>query len=150
MSSSILFPAAVLVFWSMLVMVWMTVTRIPALKKVMADRAAASGGGSGTAAAGGRYQDIEKLIPAKVNWKSHNYTHLMEQPTIFYPAVIIIHLTDTGHGINLYLAWAYVILRILHSLWQGLINTLPVRMALFAISSLCLLALSLHAVLAFI
>ncbi len=144
MSSSILLPAAVLVLWSMIVMLWMVATRMPALRRLMAERRE-----SGTAGGpGGRYQDIEKFMPPQVNWKSHNYSHLMEQPTIFYPAVIIIHLTETGHGVNLYLAWAYVLLRIAHSLWQGLINTLPVRMALFATSSLCLLALALHAVLA--
>ncbi len=140
MLASILLPAAVLVLWSMLVLVWMTVTRLPELMK-LGDRFK-------QAPPGGRYQDIEAMIPATVNWKSHNYTHLMEQPTIFYPAVFIIHLTNTGYGFNLYLAWAYVGLRIAHSLWQGLINGIRVRMALFALSSLCLLALALHAVLA--
>jgi hypothetical protein len=145
-STSILVPAAALIFWSMLVLLWVTATRMPALKKLLNARKAAGGGSN----AGGRYQDIEPMMPPSVNWKSHNYTHLMEQPTIFYPAVIIIFLTETGHGVNLYLAWAYVILRILHSLWQGLVNTLPVRMTLFTLSSLCLLALSLHALLAVI
>jgi hypothetical protein len=86
-------------------------------------------------------------MPAKVNWKSHNYTHLMEQPTIFYPAVLIIAVMGAS-GIDVMLAWAYVGLRIVHSLWQGLINTIPVRVSLFLLSSLALLALAIRAVLA--
>ena len=50
----------------------------------------------------------------------------------------------TGRG----LAWAYVVLRIAHSLWQATVNRIPVRLALFALSSLCLIALSLLAVIA--
>lgn len=140
MSTSILAPAAVLILWSMIVMVWMTATRAPELAKL--------GDTMKQAPPGGRYQDIESLIPAKVNWKSHNYTHLMEQPTIFYPAVIILHLTGAGTGSSLWFAWAYAILRIMHSLWQGLVNKLPVRIALFSISSICLIILAVQAVLA--
>ena len=38
-------------------------------------------------------------------------------------------------------AWAYVVLRIVHSLWQALVNVIPVRFALFALSSLVLFVL---------
>jgi hypothetical protein len=138
MPISILLPAAVLILWSMIVMLWMTVTRFPALAKLKDQLKSGP--------RGGRYQDIEALIPPHVNWKSHNYTHLMEQPTIFYPAVIVLHLANAGDGANLYLAWGYVILRIFHSLWQSLVNTLPVRIALFSLSSLCLLILAINAV----
>jgi hypothetical protein len=138
--TSILAPAAVLVLWTMLVMIWMLVTRLPELNK-LGDRMK-------KAPPGGRYQDIESLIPAKVNWKSHNYTHLMEQPTVFYPAVIILHLAGGGTGTSLWLAWAYVALRIIHSLWQGLVNGIKVRMALFGLSSICVSILAVQAVLA--
>jgi hypothetical protein len=140
MGTSILTPAAVLVLWSVIVLLWMLVTRLPELNK-LGDRMK-------NPEPGGRYQDIESLIPAKVNWKSHNYSHLMEQPTIFYPAVIILHLAGAGAGIALYFAWGYVALRIAHSLWQGLINGIPVRMALFGLSSICLIVLAVQAVLA--
>ncbi len=84
-------------------------------------------------------------MPAKANWLSHNYTHLMEQPTVFYPVVIILALLGDGSALSLNLAWAYVVLRILHSLWQGNVNTIPVRFALFASGSLCLIALAVRA-----
>jgi hypothetical protein len=121
-----------------MVLFWVVGTRFPAAAKA---GLTASGMEPGT-----RYQDIEATLPAKVNWKSHNYTHLMEQPTIFYATVAILALAGEGAGVNATLAWAYVALRVLHSLWQSTINTLPVRVALFAISSLCLMAMAINAV----
>jgi hypothetical protein len=50
--------------------------------------------------------------------------------------------------VNLYLAWAYAGLRIAHSIWQILFNVIAVRFALFALSSLCMAALAVHAVMA--
>jgi hypothetical protein len=145
MNHSMLAPAATLVLWTMIMLVWMTSTRFPALMK-LGSGGSSEGGGLKNAAPGGRYQDVEHMIDPRVNWKSHNYTHLMEQPTVFYPAVIILHLAGGATTLNLTLAWAYVGLRIAHSLWQALVNKIPVRIALFTLSSLCLLALAINAV----
>jgi hypothetical protein len=41
---------------------------------------------------GARSGDGEAQMPAKANWISHNYPHLMEQPTVFYPVVIMLAL----------------------------------------------------------
>jgi hypothetical protein len=98
------------------------------------------------AAPGGRGQDLDAILPPDVNWKSHNYTHLMEQPTIFYATVAIIALAGASGGINTSLAWAYAGLRIIHSLWQALVNTIPVRFSLFLLSTGCLLVLAVNAV----
>ena len=70
----------------------------------------------------------------------------MEQPTLFYAVTIILALVGEGGGFNLALAWAYVLLRVAHSLWQTLVNTLIVRIPLFALSSLCLMGLAFNAV----
>ena len=40
------------------------------------------------------------------------------------------------------LAWSYVALRIVHSLWQGLVNFIPVRFALFVLASLVLIVMA--------
>lgn len=137
MNSAILAPAAVLVVWSLIILGWMALTRFPAMSKAGVDL---------TAQPGGRGQDLEGQIPDKVNWKSHNYTHLMEQPTIFYATVFIVALTGTGDvWLNVWLAWAYVGLRIIHSLIQVLWNNVLVRFIVFLISTFVLLALALHA-----
>ena len=134
----ILAPAAVLVLWSLFVLLWMTATRFPAFAK--------AGLKLSEAEPGSRYVDVEPSMPAKVNWKSHNYTHLMEQPTIFYAAVVILALAGEGSGINASLAWAYVGFRVVHSLWQGIVNIISVRVTLFTLATLCLWVLAVNAV----
>jgi hypothetical protein len=42
------------------------------------------------------------------------------------------------------LAWAYVGLRVAHSLWQGTINYVPVRFVLFTLGTIVLGALAAH------
>jgi uncharacterized MAPEG superfamily protein len=131
-------PAAVLVLWSVVVMFWVMFTRFPAFKKAGVDLAAAP--------PGGRYQDLESAMPARVNWVSHNYAHLMEQPTVFYAVVLVLAVAGDTSGLSVALAWAYCGLRVVHSLWQGLVNTIPIRFLLFLLSSLCLTILAVRAV----
>lgn len=138
MHSTILLPAAVLVAWSLIMMFWVVVTRMPALQKAGIDLAKAPPGGRGEA--------LNGVLPDPVMWKSHNYSHLMEQPTLFYAAVAILALAGAGDGLNTSLAWGYVVLRIIHSLWQALVNKIPVRFMLFFLSSLCLIGLAINAI----
>lgn len=139
MQAQMLAPAAVLVFWSLVMLFWTAGTRFPALAKSGIDLKEAKRGGRG--------QDLEGVLPEAVQWKSHNYTHLMEQPTIFYPTVVILAIMGAG-PLDVALAWAYVFVRIVHSIWQATVNVVSVRFMLFIISTVCLLALSVRAVLA--
>lgn len=139
MENTILAPAAVLVLWSLIMLAWMALTRFPAIAKSGMDLKAAPPGGRG--------QDLDAILPPSVNWKAHNYTHLMEQPTIFYATVFVLALSGAGGGLNTELAWAYTIIRIIHSIWQATVNTvMPVRFGLFLLSTGCLLVLSVNAV----
>lgn len=139
MENNILAPAAVLVLWSLIMLAWMALTRFPAIAKSGLDLKAAPPGGRG--------QDLEAVLPASVNWKAHNYTHLMEQPTIFYATVFVLALSGAGGGMNATLAWAYAGIRIVHSIWQATVNTvIPVRFGLFLLSTACLLVLAINAV----
>ena len=137
MMAQMLAPAAVLIAWSIVMLFWMAGTRLPAMKR--------AGGGLGDAKPGGRGQDLEGVIDDRINWKAHNYAHLMEQPTIFYPAVVIIALMGAAAG-DVLAAWLYVALRIVHSLWQSLVNKVPVRFMLFLASTLALIWLAIRAV----
>jgi hypothetical protein len=138
MNSPILAPAAVLILWSIVVLFWVVVTRMKAFS--------AAGIDLGSADPGVRYQDVEAQMPASVNWKSHNFVHLMEQPTLFYAVVAILALAGQGDGLNALLAWGYTLVRVLHSLWQGLVNTIPVRFGLYVLSTFLLLVLAVNAV----
>jgi hypothetical protein len=136
--ASILAPAAVLIAWTLLMLLWMAATRIAAMAKL--------GYRLTKLPPGGRGQDLEPKLPPAVAWKAHNHTHLFEQPTIFYACVIILALSGAGSGVNTMLAWGYVGLRICHSLWQALINILWIRFTLFVLATLCLIGLAGNAV----
>lgn len=137
-NATILAPAAVLVLWSLIVMLWMTATRFPALKK--------SGLNIATAPRGARYADVEQDMPAKVNWVSHNFTHLMEQPTLFYALVAVLGIAGDTSSLSVAAAWGYAGFRIAHSLWQGLVNIVIVRTLLFTLGTLCLWVLAVNAI----
>jgi hypothetical protein len=137
--TAILAPAIVLVLWSLIVLTWLAATRLPAMAKAGIDL---------RTIVGGRGADMEGVIPDSVNWKSHNYTHLMEQPTLFYATVIILALAGAGDGVNVQLAWAYVVLRIAHSLVQAIWNRVAVRFTLFGAATLALLILAVNAAVA--
>ena len=49
------------------------------------------------------------------------------------------------HPINVYLAWGYVAIRIVHSIVQATVNRVSVRFPLFLLSTLCLVGLTVHA-----
>jgi hypothetical protein len=137
--SPIFGPAIVLVLWSLFMLGWLAMTRLPAMAKV---------GVSLGQVVGKRGADLEGVIPDRINWKSHNYAHLMEQPTLFYATVIVLGVMGQGGGLNLKLAWAYVALRIVHSIVQATWNRVAVRFVIFSASTVALLALAVHAAIA--
>jgi hypothetical protein len=137
MAPNILTAAAALVVWTLVMMMWMAATRGPALRKLGTDKLKH----------GARGQDLEGLIPDEVNWKAHNYVNLLEQPTVFYAAVFILALSGYAPADAL-LAWLYVALRIVHSVWQAAVNRQPARAIMFVVSSLVLVALALRALVA--
>jgi len=139
MQTQMLTPAAALVCWTIVVLFWTLITRTSGFKLAGID--------VNSIPAGFRGQDLEGKVPDEIMWKSHNYTHLTEQPTIFYPAVIILALAG-GTTLDLVLAWVYVGLRVVHSIWQGTVNVVSVRGGLFALMTLCLAVLAVRALLA--
>jgi hypothetical protein len=136
MHSQILAPVVALVAWTLVMLVWMLVLRIPAMRKA---------GVNLGKLVGAKGSDADKILPAQAQWKAHNYNHLHEQPTLFYAVALTLALLGQGDGINLWLAWAYVLLRIGHSLVQATINKVSTRFLLFLLSTLALVALTLHA-----
>jgi hypothetical protein len=71
----------------------------------------------------------------------------MEQPTIFYAIVLALALMHFDAPINVYLAWGYVVLRIVHSLIQATVNVVTWRFLVFILATLCLIGLTTHAAL---
>lgn len=135
MQTAILAPAAVLVAWSLVMLFWMAALRLPALAKLQLPPERSRGG---------RGSDLDGVLPAELQWKAHNYNHLMEQPTVFYALVAILAIAGASET-DVLLAWAYVALRVVHSLWQAVVNTIPVRLTLFSLGSIVLIALTVSA-----
>ena len=132
----ILKPVVVLAAWTMVMWVWMYATRIPAMGKAEIDS---------KGLVGGTGESLDKVLPPEVQWKAHNYNHLHEAPTVFYAVAIVLAIVGQGGGLNATLGWAYVVLRVIHSLVQATVNRVMIRFVLFALSSLVLMALTLHA-----
>ena len=135
--SPILVPVVALVAWTLLVMLWMLVARMGEFRRL--------GVTFDNIPAGSRGVDLEGKAEASAQWKSHNYNHLMEQPTIFYAIALTLALMGMGQGINYWLAWGYVGFRVVHSLVQGTVNVVRYRLTLFSLASICLIGLTVHA-----
>ena len=136
MKSEILAPVVALVLWSLVMWVWMYATRIPAMQRLNVKLDPTVPPGTLTA-----------ILPPDVRWKADNYNHLMEQPTIFYAIALTLALLGAGDGLNAQIAWAYVGLRVIHSLVQVTVNRIVVRFVAFVLSTLALAMLAVHAAL---
>lgn len=136
----ILKPVVALVAWTLVMLVWTVAVRIPALRKAGIDINKISGGHPGA---------LDGVVPDKAQWPAHNYMHLVEQPTLFYAIAVVLALEGIGGGSNLYMAWAYVGLRVLHSLVQATFNRIAIRFLLFILSTLVLMAMTFHAAMPF-
>ena len=133
-SQEILKPVMALLVLNCVMFFWMYATRIPAIAKMKM-------------ALDPQQPNGEQMsqLPARVRWKADNYNHLLEQPTMFYAVAISLALLGAGDGINLVLAWSYVLLRVVHSLVQVLWNKIEVRFMIFTLASLVLVALVIRA-----
>ena len=134
---NILGPVVALIAWTMLIMVYLYVIRIPAMKKAGIDLKNLTGSKPG---------QLDTILDPKAQWPAHNYMHLVEQPTVFYAVVFALVLLHAGGGWNPMLAWAYVGLRVVHSIVQITTNRIQHRFMLFSLSSIVLIALSVQAV----
>jgi hypothetical protein len=126
-STEFLMPVLALVAWTLVMWVWMYATRIPAMKAAGIDPQDAAYPGTWA----------HRLRPG-VRSVADNYNHLHEQPTIFYAVMFFAALTGGGDATALRLAWAYVLLRVVHSLVQATVNRVIVRFSIFALATLAL------------
>jgi hypothetical protein len=136
MTTNMLTPMLALILWTFVIWFWMYATRLPAIKKAGLDV--------------GRMKRKDELdaLPLTVQQIADNYNHLHEQPTLFYALLVYSHLVGVADGLNLTLAWAYVGLRVLHSLLQCTLNFVPLRFVLFTLGSFVLMAIGLRDLLA--
>jgi hypothetical protein len=136
MLATIMTPVLALILWTFVIWVWMYATRIPAMNAAKIDVTKL------------KRKDELDVLPIKVKQIADNYNHLHEQPTVFYALAVYSHLVGVIDPLNIWLAWAYVGLRVLHSLIQCTSNFVPLRFVVFASSSLVLMVIAVRNVIA--
>lgn len=137
MGGTILTPILVLVSWTLIVWIWMYARRLPAMSAANVEPQQAQHPGA-----------LASLLPSEAQRVADNYNHLHEQPTIFYALIVYTHLVGVADPLNIGLAWAYVGLRIVHSLVQNTVNIVLVRFSLFSLSTLTLMVIAVRNLLA--
>mgnify|MGYP001484752656 CR=1 FL=1 len=127
---SILDPMLAMMAWSGLIVAILLMTRIPVVIKQWGNLQFAK-----------HSDELRPKMSEKFRYVTDNYNHIFEQPTLFYAVLIYIHLADTATQTNISLAWAYVSLRVIHSVIQLTSNNVSWRAASFATSSLILIGM---------
>ena len=65
-------PVVALIAWSLFMLIWMVLTRLPAMKAVGIDLSTRVGSKPGA---------LDGVVDEKAQWKAHNYIHLMCSPS---------------------------------------------------------------------
>ena len=125
---AILYPMFALAAWTLVVLLLIPVARVRAARRreVVADDF--------------RYGESATVPPA-VSIPNRNYMNLLELPMLFYVVCIVLYLTAGASTTTIALAWAYVALRIGHSLIHLTYNRVVHRLAVFAASNVALVML---------
>ncbi len=129
-------PVIALITWTLLVWIWMYALRIPAMQA------------AGIDADDARHPGSLDILPSKARQVADNYNHLHEQPTVFYALAFYAQLAGAADALNVNLAWAYVGLRVAHSLVQNTANKVMIRFSVFALSSIVLIVITVRCLLA--
>jgi len=136
MFQSIMTPVLALVAWTLVMWLWMYATRLPAMQKAGIDATKIQ-----------RKGDLD-ILPVEVQRIADNHNHLHEQPVLFYALCTYAHLVGVSDELNIMLAWAYVGLRIAHSLIQAVWNFVPVRFLVYAAATIVLIVMTVRNVIA--
>lgn len=125
---AIFLPAAALALWTLLVLLLIPVRRFRAgaLKQVTADDF--------------RLGESTR-VPPEVAIPNRAWMNLLEAPLLFYVACVVLFSIHTVDQPALTLAWAYVGLRIVHTLIHVTYNRVFHRLIAFALSNVVLVIL---------
>ena len=109
-------PVFVLILWTFIIFLIMAYGRVRFLKNPQ-DAA--------------HTKNIKSVGPAWLERTVDNYNHLFEQPVAFYGVTISIAIINNFDPILIQFAWAFVCIRILHSIVQVTFNLVVLRFILF-------------------
>ncbi|MAK62898.1 MAG: hypothetical protein CMK09_18165 [Ponticaulis sp.] len=130
---SALMPVLALISWTLVMWLWVMLTRIPAMRKHKIHPQK-----------GKHVHELHDVLPQKIRGIGDNYNHLHEQPTLFYALAFFLALGGGHDKVNVGFLWAYVVLRVVHSLIQATVNVVSYRFYVFVASTLCLFVIVLR------
>jgi hypothetical protein len=82
-----------------------------------------------------------QAVPPKVSIPNRNYMNLLELPMLFYVACLVLYVTAGASRVAIVVAWAYVALRVVHSLIHLTYNHVLHRLSAFTLSNAALVSL---------
>lgn len=126
-ATTIFQPAAVLVLWTLLVLLLLPLRRFRAAARKQ------------VTATDFRFGESAK-VPPDVSIPNRAWMNLLEAPVLFYVGSIIWFCVGGFDQTIVTIAWAYVALRIVHTLVHITYNNVFHRLAVFALSNIALIA----------
>lgn len=125
---AILYPIFALALWTSLVLVQIPIARFRSAckREIVVDDL--------------KYGESAS-VPAHVSIPNRNYMNLLELPVLFYVVCLLIYITGGASQAMVTIAWAYVALRVLHSVIHLSYNHVIHRFIAFAASNAVLIAL---------
>jgi len=125
-SVAILKPLLAMIVLTLVVWIVMYARRIPAMRKI------------GKPAQTYVTPDTIEILPDAVNYPAYNFRNLLELPVLFYVLCIYLYITGTADGIHVASAWAFVALRVVHSLIHCTSNIVMARFLVYVAGALAL------------
>ena len=129
MEFALVYPMAAMVLLTALVLVRMVLGRVSAVRRGEVDARFYK-----------TYQGDESE-PRTAAQHTRHFANLFESPVLFYAGCIAAMAAGQGTGIIVWLAWAYVICRLMHAIVHLGSNKIPPRMAIYGASWVVLLAI---------
>jgi hypothetical protein len=99
---------------------WMSLARLPAMKRAGLTLADAE-----------HTEDLRPRLDARGRKAGDNYNHLFEAPVAFYAVSLAIVAGGIADPLYAWAAWAFLVLRVAHSLVHATINRVPIRLAFY-------------------
>jgi hypothetical protein len=78
------------------------------------------------------------LMPEEVCYPAYNLTNLFELPVIFYALCLTLYVTGNVDQVYVVAAWAFFVLRVLHSIVHCTVNRVYLRFFLYMGGALAL------------
>lgn len=90
---------------------------------------------------------IDRIIPESVNRPANNFKNLFELPVLFYAVCIYLLIFQQVDLLDIYCAYGFLSLRIIHSVIHCTVNVVIWRFTAYILSSVCLWIMILNPIL---